>query len=204
MFFFSYFPAGQATDTGKNVEGASKPNWDYIAFVLVPAFFLLGLIGVVICHVLKKKGYRCTTAQDGEEEEEEECKEDLESELGGGKLVLIKYKISTLFHIWSFIHQDRLKWSDFKHLKLNSSVKKTTQMSLFIKQKQTQSEQKYIFLQRMQLFVTAVFSSGFLKEHIPSLSWFKKNFVLFCHIQMNVQQKKRSNIFFGIDYVDFI
>ncbi|XP_037539558.1 RELT-like protein 1 [Nematolebias whitei] len=72
--------SGQTTDTEKNQEGAGKPNWDYIAFVLVPAFFLLGLIGVVICHVLKKRGYRCTTAQDGEEEE---CKEELDSELGG-------------------------------------------------------------------------------------------------------------------------
>lgn len=34
----------------------------------MPVFFLLGLLGVVICHVLKKKGYRCTTEpQDGEE-----------------------------------------------------------------------------------------------------------------------------------------
>lgn len=35
----------------------------------MPVFFLLGLLGVVICHVLKRKGYRCTTEpQDGEEE----------------------------------------------------------------------------------------------------------------------------------------
>lgn len=35
----------------------------------MPVFFLLGLLGVVICHVLKRKGYRCTTEpQDGEGE----------------------------------------------------------------------------------------------------------------------------------------
>ncbi|XP_045921388.1 RELT-like protein 1 [Micropterus dolomieu] len=57
----------------------SDPN--YIAFVLVPVFFVLGLLGVVICHVLKRKGYRCTTeTQDGEEEE---CQEEKDSELGG-------------------------------------------------------------------------------------------------------------------------
>ncbi|XP_028285466.1 RELT-like protein 1 [Parambassis ranga] len=59
--------------------GADTGNPDYIAFVLVPVFFLLGLLGVVICHVLKRKGYRCTTAQDDEEQCEEE---DKDSELG--------------------------------------------------------------------------------------------------------------------------
>ncbi|MEE6462279.1 hypothetical protein FKM82_001539 [Ascaphus truei] len=34
---------------------------EYIAFVLVPVFFIMGLLGVFICHLLKKKGYRCTT-----------------------------------------------------------------------------------------------------------------------------------------------
>ncbi|XP_072232713.1 RELT-like protein 1 [Leuresthes tenuis] len=61
-------------------NGDIKGNPDYIAFVLVPAFFLLGLLGVVICHVLKSKGYRCTTAQD----DEEECvEEEGDAELGG-------------------------------------------------------------------------------------------------------------------------
>ncbi|KAL3046375.1 hypothetical protein OYC64_004393 [Pagothenia borchgrevinki] len=68
---------GQTTTFGKE-EGT--PHTDYIAFVLVPVFFLLGLLGVVICHVLKSKGYRCTTeANDGEECEEEEK----DPELGG-------------------------------------------------------------------------------------------------------------------------
>uniref|UniRef100_A0A3P9HC93 RELT like 1 n=1 Tax=Oryzias latipes TaxID=8090 RepID=A0A3P9HC93_ORYLA len=59
----------------------NKPsgNPDYIAFVLVPVFFLLGLLGVVICHILKKKGYRCTTAQNDEECDAEEK----DPELGG-------------------------------------------------------------------------------------------------------------------------
>ncbi|XP_034532936.1 RELT-like protein 1 isoform X2 [Notolabrus celidotus] len=69
------------TTTPPEKGGSNHP--DYIAFVLVPVFFLLGLLGVVICHVLKRKGYRCTTeAQDGEEEEcVEEEEKDLE--LGG-------------------------------------------------------------------------------------------------------------------------
>lgn len=53
-----------------------------MAFVLVPVFFLLGLLGVVICHVLKKKGYRCTTEpQDGEEHK---CEGEGDPELGEG------------------------------------------------------------------------------------------------------------------------
>lgn len=42
----------------------------------MPVFFLLGLLGVVICHVLKRKGYRCTTEpQDGQKEAWEEGKD---------------------------------------------------------------------------------------------------------------------------------
>ncbi|XP_067865097.1 RELT-like protein 1 [Heterodontus francisci] len=40
-----------------------------IAFVLVPVFFLTGLLGILICQVLTKKGYRCTTDQESECEE---------------------------------------------------------------------------------------------------------------------------------------
>lgn len=54
-----------------------------MAFVLVPVFFLLGLLGVVICHVLKRKGYRCTTEpQDGGKEVWEEGKDE---EMGEGQ-----------------------------------------------------------------------------------------------------------------------
>ncbi|KAM9425002.1 RELT-like protein 1 [Pholidichthys leucotaenia] len=60
-------------DPSPQVDGGGKT--DFIAFGLVPAFFLLGLLGVVICHVLKRKGYRCTTAQEDEEECEEEVKD---------------------------------------------------------------------------------------------------------------------------------
>ncbi|XP_062239778.1 RELT-like protein 1 [Platichthys flesus] len=56
--------------------GGGKP--DYIAFVLVPVFFLLGLLGVVICHVLKRKGYRCTT----EAPEDDDVFEEKDPEMG--------------------------------------------------------------------------------------------------------------------------
>lgn len=36
----------------------------YIIFVVVSLFFLTGLLGFLICHLLKKKGYRCRTIGD--------------------------------------------------------------------------------------------------------------------------------------------
>ncbi|XP_068611948.1 RELT-like protein 1 [Brachionichthys hirsutus] len=62
--------SNQTTGAGAADSGAAVHKPDYIAFVLVPVFFLLGLLGVVICHVLKRKGYRCTTQPQGGEEEE--------------------------------------------------------------------------------------------------------------------------------------
>ncbi|XP_053272453.1 RELT-like protein 1 [Pleuronectes platessa] len=66
--------ATPSVDGGGGVGG--KP--DYIAFVLVPVFFLLGLLGVVICHVLKRKGYRCTT----EAPEDDDVFEEKDPEMG--------------------------------------------------------------------------------------------------------------------------
>lgn len=73
----------RTTDNGKADGGRGGSSTDYIAFVLVPVFFLLGLLGVVICHVLKRKGYRCTTQP--QEEECEEQRKDLEQD-GGRKV----------------------------------------------------------------------------------------------------------------------
>ncbi|RXN35454.1 RELT 1 [Labeo rohita] len=58
-------------------------NPEYIAFVLVPVFFLLGLLGVLICHILKRKGYRCTTeAEEDAELQKEEDEEEKDPEKG--------------------------------------------------------------------------------------------------------------------------
>ncbi|KAJ7414513.1 hypothetical protein WISP_84060 [Willisornis vidua] len=56
-------------------DGKSE-HLEYIAFALVPVFFIMGLLGILICHVLKKKGYRCTT--EAEEVEEEKPDEKIE------------------------------------------------------------------------------------------------------------------------------
>ncbi|XP_056225559.1 RELT-like protein 1 [Seriola aureovittata] len=71
----------QTTVTGSGESGAAGLNPDNIAFFLVPVFFFLGLLGVVICHVLKRKGYRCTT--ETQDDDEEVFEEEKDPELGG-------------------------------------------------------------------------------------------------------------------------
>lgn len=46
----------------------------YMIFLVVFFFFLTGLLGFLICHLLKKKGYRCRTGDMDDEDEEEEEK----------------------------------------------------------------------------------------------------------------------------------
>ncbi|KAM3612184.1 uncharacterized protein V6R79_004098 [Siganus canaliculatus] len=46
----------------------------YIIFVVVFFFFLTGLFGFLICHLLKKKGYRCRTGDMSDDEEEEKIR----------------------------------------------------------------------------------------------------------------------------------
>ncbi|KAM4564800.1 RELT-like protein 1 [Fundulus diaphanus] len=71
-----------STTPTSTVNSKNETSPHFLAFALVLAFFLLGLGGVVICHVLKKRGYRCTTAQEDEDDEVfEEGKGD--PELGG-------------------------------------------------------------------------------------------------------------------------
>lgn len=60
-------------------EKTSSP--EYVAFGLVPCFFLLGLLGVLICHALKKKGYRCTTEAEDEGGVSDQLEKDVEKDL---------------------------------------------------------------------------------------------------------------------------
>ncbi|XP_076828573.1 RELT-like protein 1 [Brachyhypopomus gauderio] len=65
-------PRAQNNSTAADPHPDSHAN---VAFVLVPVFFLLGLLGMLICHVLKRKGYRCTTDAEQDEGSEEEEKQ---------------------------------------------------------------------------------------------------------------------------------
>ncbi|XP_023650728.1 RELT-like protein 2 [Paramormyrops kingsleyae] len=55
--------------TDQVTSSVGEPPPQYMIFLLVFFFFLTGLLGFLICHMLKKKGYRCRT---GEPEDEEE------------------------------------------------------------------------------------------------------------------------------------
>ncbi|XP_043982758.1 RELT-like protein 2 [Gambusia affinis] len=59
-------------------SGAGEHPPSYIIFLVVFLFFLTGLLGFLICHLLKKKGYRCRTAD--LEDEEDKLGEDEDDE----------------------------------------------------------------------------------------------------------------------------
>ncbi|XP_007887282.1 RELT-like protein 1 isoform X2 [Callorhinchus milii] len=66
------FPEGmESRSSGGDHNQTTKEEGhpEYVAYVLLPVFFLTGLTGVLICHLLKKKGYRCTTDSEFECEE---------------------------------------------------------------------------------------------------------------------------------------
>ncbi|CAJ1057972.1 RELT-like protein 2 [Xyrichtys novacula] len=58
------------SDLEASGQGENPPP--YIIFVVVFLFFITGLLGFLICHLLKKKGYRCRTGDMDDDEEEEE------------------------------------------------------------------------------------------------------------------------------------
>ncbi len=64
------------TDQETLSVGDTPPS--YMIFLLVFLFFTTGLLGFLVCHCLKKKGYRCEL-----EEDEEDCEDKLGTEQDG-------------------------------------------------------------------------------------------------------------------------
>ncbi|GAA6218712.1 mucin-5AC-like [Lates japonicus] len=58
--------------TELEATGVGEHPPPYMIFLVVFLFFITGLLGFLICHLLKKKGYRCRTGDMDDEEEEEE------------------------------------------------------------------------------------------------------------------------------------
>lgn len=61
-------------------ETPPPPPPPYIIFVVVFLFFVTGLCGFLVCHMLKLKGYRCTMEDDEDDEEELEEEPDDDNE----------------------------------------------------------------------------------------------------------------------------
>ncbi|XP_037534402.1 tumor necrosis factor receptor superfamily member 19L [Nematolebias whitei] len=51
------------------VRSAEEKTAEYAVFALVPVFCIMGLMGILICNILKKKGYNCTAEKEGGDEE---------------------------------------------------------------------------------------------------------------------------------------
>ena len=54
---------------GTMVRSAEEKTAEYAVFALVPIFCVMGLLGILICNILKKKGYRCSADKEGGDEE---------------------------------------------------------------------------------------------------------------------------------------
>ncbi|XP_060780026.1 tumor necrosis factor receptor superfamily member 19L isoform X2 [Neoarius graeffei] len=59
---------GRANSTA--VHAAEDKTTEYAVFALVPVFCVMGLLGILFCNLLKKKGYNCTTEKERAEVEE--------------------------------------------------------------------------------------------------------------------------------------
>ncbi|MEE6478619.1 hypothetical protein FKM82_011894 [Ascaphus truei] len=66
-----------AKEISMDSEEADPQQSPYMLFLLVIVFFITGLVGILICHILKKKGYRCRTSP---EDLDPESKEGLSEE----------------------------------------------------------------------------------------------------------------------------
>ncbi|NWW81923.1 RELL2 protein, partial [Climacteris rufus] len=62
-------------------DGDSEPQHNIsMVFLLVLVFFIMGLVGFLICHVLKKKGYRCRTFRDELDPDNKDALQELQDE----------------------------------------------------------------------------------------------------------------------------
>lgn len=74
---------------GTVVRSAEEKTPEYAVFALVPVFCVMGLLGILICNILKKKGYRCSSDKEGGDEETATPQKEGK---GGGKKVTERLK----------------------------------------------------------------------------------------------------------------
>ncbi|XP_071313190.1 RELT-like protein 2 [Trachinotus anak] len=87
----------------------------YIIFLVVFLFFLTGLLGFLICHLLKKKGYRCRTGDMDDEEQEEE-------KLGGNALDEDEENQDTVEQILKCIIENEANMEAFNEMLGNRNI----------------------------------------------------------------------------------
>ncbi|KAJ8256793.1 hypothetical protein COCON_G00189450 [Conger conger] len=61
--------AGRGLVNATSARGPEEKTTEYAVFALVPIFCVMGLLGILICNLLKKKGYRCSSDREGTDEE---------------------------------------------------------------------------------------------------------------------------------------
>ncbi|XP_078078470.1 tumor necrosis factor receptor superfamily member 19L [Mustelus asterias] len=55
--------------SNKSKKGTpEEKHTEYAVLALVPVFCIVGLLGILVCNFLKKKGYRCTSEKEADEE----------------------------------------------------------------------------------------------------------------------------------------
>ncbi|KAK3570297.1 hypothetical protein QTP86_017190 [Hemibagrus guttatus] len=61
--------AGMGKANSTAVHAADEKPTEYAVFALVPVFCVMGLLGILICNLLKKKGYKCAAEKENVEGE---------------------------------------------------------------------------------------------------------------------------------------
>ncbi|XP_017559608.1 tumor necrosis factor receptor superfamily member 19L [Pygocentrus nattereri] len=61
--------SGVGVANATNVRSPEEKSTEYAVFALVPIFCVMGLLGILICNLLKKKGYQCTAEKESGDEE---------------------------------------------------------------------------------------------------------------------------------------
>lgn len=84
--------------SGSENSGVGDEPPPYMIFVVVFLFFLIGLLGFLVCNLLKKKGYRCRT---GDMDFEEEENDKLGENAGGWGKKTIRWRSHFFFQIKS-------------------------------------------------------------------------------------------------------
>ncbi|KAL7870744.1 hypothetical protein SRHO_G00082410 [Serrasalmus rhombeus] len=98
--------SGVGVANATNVRSPEEKSTEYAVFALVPIFCVMGLLGILICNLLKKKGYQCTAEKESGDEEAAAAPQ--KEEHHGALLFSTKQRID-------FFHDQRLSSTSTNH-----------------------------------------------------------------------------------------